>query len=72
MAETSGGRSRFVRNVVGKIRAKVGKDLLIASRVNVFDGPPFAMGADGIGQPAYEGAYRWGFGNDAEAAAAGP
>lgn len=40
------GRIRFVRNVVGKIRARLGASLLIASRVNVVDGPPLAADVD--------------------------
>lgn len=34
-------RTRFVRNVIRKIRGEVGRDVLIASRINVFDGIPF-------------------------------
>ena len=60
------GRTRFVRNVVGKIRAKLGAGLMIASRVNVFDGPPFEKDADGIGRSSAGGTYRWGFGTDTE------
>jgi NADPH2 dehydrogenase len=59
------GRTRFVRNVVKKIRAKLGADLIIASRVNVFDGPPFDTDADGIGRWTSEGQYPWGFGHEA-------
>jgi len=61
------GRTRFVRNVTEKIRSKVGENLLIATRLNVFDGPPFLKRADGIGEPVVEGRYRWGFGTDFEA-----
>ena len=60
------GRTRFVRNVVGKIRAKLGAGLMIASRVNVFDGPPFEKSADGTGRTTVSGWYPWGFGTDAE------
>ena len=59
-------RTRFVRNVVGKIRAKLGSELMIASRVNVFDGPPFEKSADGIGRSSADGAYRWAFGTNPE------
>jgi 2,4-dienoyl-CoA reductase-like NADH-dependent reductase (Old Yellow Enzyme family) len=59
-------RTRFVRNVVGKIRARLGTNLIIASRVNVFDGPPFEKDATDIGQPAANGAYKWGFGTSVE------
>jgi NADPH2 dehydrogenase len=60
------GRTRFVRNVIGKIRSLVGQRLVIASRVNVYDGPPFEKGADRVGRPAASGPYPWGFGTDAE------
>jgi 2,4-dienoyl-CoA reductase-like NADH-dependent reductase (Old Yellow Enzyme family) len=60
------GRTRFARNVVGKIRAKLGPALMIASRVNVFDGAPFEKGADGIGRTTFIGPYPWGFGTDDE------
>jgi 2,4-dienoyl-CoA reductase-like NADH-dependent reductase (Old Yellow Enzyme family) len=58
------GRTRFVRNVIGKIRGKLGNTLILASRVNVFDGPPFRKRADGTGEPVFDGLYRWGFGNN--------
>ncbi len=35
-------RTRFVRNVVGKIRAALGDDLLIGTRLNVYDGPRYS------------------------------
>jgi 2,4-dienoyl-CoA reductase-like NADH-dependent reductase (Old Yellow Enzyme family) len=60
------GRTRFVRNVVGKIRARLGTNVIIASRVNVFDGPPFEKGNADIGQPAANGPYEWGFGTSVE------
>ncbi|MFI5179014.1 MAG: NADH:flavin oxidoreductase [Vicinamibacterales bacterium] len=46
------GRTRFVRNVFAKTRVRVGDSLLLATRMNVFDGVPFRSGADGIGAPA--------------------
>jgi len=60
------GRTRFVRNVIGKIRSRVGPGPLLASRVNVYDGPPFEKGADSVGRPASGGPYPWGFGTDPE------
>lgn len=36
-------RTRFVRNVIRKIRSELGPDYLIASRINVFDGIPFYL-----------------------------
>jgi 2,4-dienoyl-CoA reductase-like NADH-dependent reductase (Old Yellow Enzyme family) len=47
-------RMRFVTNVIGKIRARAGA-LVLASRVNVYDGPPFSAGANGVGEPSVEG-----------------
>jgi NADPH2 dehydrogenase len=60
------GRTRFVRNVIGKIRSQVGAGLSLASRVNVYDGPPFEKGPDSVGRPAGIGVYPWGFGTDTE------
>ena len=60
------GRTRFIRNVIGKIRSLVGGHFVIASRVNVYDGPPFQKGEDGVGRLAVGEPYRWGFGADAE------
>jgi len=53
------GRTRFVRNVLDKIRERA-PGLMLASRVNVYDGLPF----DAEGEPAVEGPYPWGFGTD--------
>ena len=36
-------RTRFVRNVIRRIREEVGPDVLIASRINAFDGIPFYL-----------------------------
>ncbi|MDF2925586.1 MAG: NADH-flavin oxidoreductase [Paenibacillaceae bacterium] len=38
------GRTRFVRNIVGKIRAELGNDFIIATRMNLYDGIPFPHG----------------------------
>jgi 2,4-dienoyl-CoA reductase-like NADH-dependent reductase (Old Yellow Enzyme family) len=45
-------RTRFVRNVFGKIRTSIGDDLTLGTRMNTFDGLPFAAGSDGVGEPA--------------------
>jgi 2,4-dienoyl-CoA reductase-like NADH-dependent reductase (Old Yellow Enzyme family) len=58
------GRTRFVTSVIRKIRSKLEDRLLIASRVNVFDGPPFADGGDGSARPMSDRPYRWGFGTN--------
>ena len=34
-------RLRFIRNVIGKLRAAFGNRLMIAIRMNAFDGVPF-------------------------------
>ena len=59
-------RTRFVRNVLGKIRDKVGARALIASRFNAFDGVPFQKDpATGIGTPIpYCTPYEHSFGVD--------
>lgn len=45
-------RARFVLNVLGKIRARVGKDFLLAVRLGVYDGVPYAVAAgNSIGVP---------------------
>jgi 2,4-dienoyl-CoA reductase-like NADH-dependent reductase (Old Yellow Enzyme family) len=43
-------RTRLPRDIINAIRAEV-PDLLIAVRLNVFDGIPFRKGPDGIGEP---------------------
>ena len=43
-------RTRFIREVVGRIRDAC-PGLLIATRLNVFDGIPYTKGADGSGVP---------------------
>jgi len=44
-------RTRFVRNVFAKIRARLGDSLMLATRLNVYDGVPYAKGDDGVGVP---------------------
>ena len=46
------GRTRFVRNVFAKIRDRAGASLLLATRMNAYDGVPHRTGDDGIGAPA--------------------
>jgi 2,4-dienoyl-CoA reductase-like NADH-dependent reductase (Old Yellow Enzyme family) len=58
-------RTRFVRNVFAAIRARVGDALILATRMNVFDGVPYTGGAGGVGVPvAYERPYRHAWGVD--------
>ncbi|MEO8456959.1 MAG: NADH:flavin oxidoreductase [Chloroflexota bacterium] len=56
-------RTRFVRNVIAKIRAAVGDDLLLASRLNAYDGPRYSND----GQPMFDPNDR-GFGVDNDGA----
>jgi 2,4-dienoyl-CoA reductase-like NADH-dependent reductase (Old Yellow Enzyme family) len=60
------GRTRFVRNVFGKIRARLGDSIMLATRMNLYDGVPYRAVADGIGAPvAIETPYDDGWGVDA-------
>ena len=43
-------RTRLIRNVIERIRNEV-PGLLLASRMNAYDGIPFRQGADGHGEP---------------------
>jgi 2,4-dienoyl-CoA reductase-like NADH-dependent reductase (Old Yellow Enzyme family) len=57
-------RRRFVRNVVKKIRAALGTDIIIGSRLGVFDGIPYRKNADTeVGEPVdYSTPCKWGWG----------
>lgn len=61
-------RLRFLGNVIGKIRAAVGKRLMVAVRLGCFDGVPYYKDpATGVGVPCrYELPYPYGFGVDCE------
>jgi NADPH2 dehydrogenase len=61
-------RTRFARNVLGKIRAAVGKDLLLAVRLAAHDGIPYKIEpGTKHGYPAkVEIPYPHGFGNNPE------
>lgn len=57
-------RTRLIRDVVGRIRGEV-PDLLLASRMNAYDGLPFRKKADGDGEPVpHETPVACGFGTD--------
>jgi NADPH2 dehydrogenase len=60
-------RVRFLRHVIGKLRAEFGNRLMIAVRVNAFDGVPFHRDpTTGLGVPcAFELPYPYGWGVDA-------
>ncbi len=59
-------RTRFARNIIGKIRAAVGARLTICMRLGCFDGVPYFRDPQtGIGLPArYTLPYPYGFGVD--------
>jgi len=58
-------RTHFVRNVFAKIRARLGDGILLATRINVFDGVPFAADAGGVGRAvAHALPYRDAWGTD--------
>lgn len=45
-------RTRFVRNVFAKVRARAGDSIVLATRLNVFDSLPYAEGPVRVGIPA--------------------
>lgn len=56
-------RTRFVRNVFGRIRSKLGDSIMLATRLNVFDSLPYVKDAVGVGTiAAHETPYRSGWG----------
>ncbi len=57
-------RLRFLRNVLGKIRAELGDGLVLAARLGCFDGLPYYKDpATAVGVPChYEIPYPYGFG----------
>jgi 2,4-dienoyl-CoA reductase-like NADH-dependent reductase (Old Yellow Enzyme family) len=58
-------RARFIRNVIGKIRAELGNRLMITIRLGCYDGVPYVTGPAGIGVPMeYPLPYPYGFGVD--------
>ena len=59
-------RTRFIRNVLGKMRAEFGSRVTYCMRLGVYEGVPYARREpDGVGKPLpYPLPYRWGFGVD--------
>lgn len=59
-------RTRFIRNVLRKIRDELEERIILASRISAFDGVPFQKDeTTGVGCPIpYETPYRSGFGVD--------
>jgi 2,4-dienoyl-CoA reductase-like NADH-dependent reductase (Old Yellow Enzyme family) len=60
-------RTRFARNVFGRIRARLGDRIMLATRMNAFDGAPYVPDADGSGvMAAVRTPYVHGWGTDAD------
>jgi NADPH2 dehydrogenase len=59
-------RARFVRNIIGKIRAECGKRLTIAMRLGCYEGLPYGRdAATGVGVPMeFTLPFEYGFGVD--------
>ncbi|MBL8179633.1 MAG: hypothetical protein JNK48_33445, partial [Bryobacterales bacterium] len=59
-------RTRFIRNVLGKIKAELGSQMMLTMRLGCFEGVPFQRDPNtGIGVPLpYTTPYQHGFGND--------
>ena len=59
-------RTRFIRNVLDKIHDRAGNTLIVASRINAYDGIPFSANAqNGVGEAmAHTIPYECGFGID--------
>ena len=53
------GRTRFIREVFAAIRNCV-PDLILGTRLNVYDGPPYSGEPGALGQPTVAGASAWG------------
>jgi NADPH2 dehydrogenase len=57
-------RTRLIRNVIERVRNEV-PGLILASRMNAYDGVPFRKGSDGVGEPVpHEPPLTCGFGTD--------
>lgn len=58
-------RTRIIKNILGKIRAAVGNQLIFCMRLGCFDSVPYVNGPDGLGVPIpYPTPYPWGWGVD--------
>lgn len=62
------GRTRFMRNVLGKIRAEVGPDIVLGMRLGCFTSVPYRVNPETrIGEPLpYTTPYNYGFGTDSD------
>lgn len=57
-------RTRLIRSVIERLRSEV-PGLILASRMNAYDGVPFRKGSDGAGEPVpHEPPLACGFGTD--------
>jgi 2,4-dienoyl-CoA reductase-like NADH-dependent reductase (Old Yellow Enzyme family) len=60
-------RTRFVREVFARIKARLGDSIVLATRMNVFDSLPYAQREDGVGEPVGTGlGYEHGWGTSTE------
>jgi 2,4-dienoyl-CoA reductase-like NADH-dependent reductase (Old Yellow Enzyme family) len=61
-------RTRFIRNVIAKVKAEFGADMLIAMRLGCFDSVPYKLNPDTkLGEPLpYETPYPYGWGVNPE------
>lgn len=61
-------RTRFIRNVIGKIKAEFGDEMLIAMRLGCFDSVPYRKNTEtSLGEPLpYETPYPYGWGVNPE------
>jgi 2,4-dienoyl-CoA reductase-like NADH-dependent reductase (Old Yellow Enzyme family) len=60
-------RTRFVREVFARIKARLGDSIELATRMNVFDSLPYAQREDGVGEPVATGlGYEHGWGTSTE------
>ena len=61
-------RTRFFKNVFGKIRAKYGRQVMICMRLGCFDGVPYRKDEEsGLGRPLpFPTPYPWGWGVNPE------
>ncbi len=61
-------RTRFIRNVIAKVKAEFGSDMLIAMRLGCFDSVPYKINSETkLGEPLpYEVPYPYGWGVNPE------
>lgn len=58
-------RTRLQRNIFGRIKSELGKNTMLATRINMFDAVPYMKGSDNIGKPRpYTTPYKWSWGTN--------